>query len=145
MLQESRLKILRRYHPAQHSIKFASPLWPWPLQCNLSWLICHKTKFGCKRISSSEDIRIKTVMFWSYEPCDLELQDSNPIFCMTLQLMMMYHLSQFGYKKFNHSEDIIRTNWYSTLAPQQSNIFIGHFGLWWSTIKISLAAQESLV
>ena len=37
------------------------------LQDTQFMMMYHKTKFGCKRSNSSEDI-IETVIFWSYEP-----------------------------------------------------------------------------
>lgn len=60
---------------------------------------------------------------------------------MTLQLMMMHGSNKLCDKRLRGSEDITQTNnighfepsllpW---LRPQQSNIFTGHFGLWWSS------------
>ena len=40
--------------------------------------LAYQTKFNSKRTISSEDID-KIVMFWIYKPCDLELQDRNPL------------------------------------------------------------------
>ena len=39
--------------------------------------------------------------------CDHDLVGSHLFFCMTLQLMMMYHHSKFGYKRLRNSEHII--------------------------------------
>ena len=43
-------------------------------------MICHQTKFSCKKISSSADM-VETVTFDQTSPhCDPELQDRKPIF-----------------------------------------------------------------
>ena len=39
--------------------------------------------------------------------CVLELKAANQSFCMTLQLMLVYHHTKFGYKKLSGSEDIV--------------------------------------
>ena len=39
-------------------------------------LTYHQTKFGCKSISNSEDT-VQAATFWSYKPCDLDLEDSK--------------------------------------------------------------------
>ena len=71
-------------------------------------MLYHQTKFGCQRINSSENT-VERVIFWSYEPhCDLDLEDSNSIFHMTLWLMMLHHHTIFGNKIFCDSENIIR-------------------------------------
>ena len=42
--------------------------------------------------------------------CDLDIEHSEPIFCMTLWLMMLHNRTRFGDKMFSGSEDIVRTN-----------------------------------
>ena len=42
--------------------------------------------------------------------CDLDLENSTPIFCRTLQFIMMHHHTKFDDKIFGGSEDIIWTN-----------------------------------
>ena len=39
--------------------------------------------------------------------CDLDLENSNNYFCMTLQLIMMHHNTEFGYKMFSGLKNII--------------------------------------
>ena len=58
-------------------------------------MIHRNIKFGCKRISSFEDI--VEAIFRLYEPCDLDLDDSKTSsFCLTLWLMMINHHTKFG-------------------------------------------------
>ena len=71
-------------------------------------MMCHQTKFSCKRISSSED-RKHILIINVILHCDLELDDSKQIFWKTIWLIMMHHHSKSGSKRFSDSEDIIWT------------------------------------
>ena len=63
-----------------------------------------KTKLGCKRLISSEDIA-ETVIFWLYKPhSDFNLEDS-----VTIWLMMKHNHTKFGYKKLSSSDNIFWT------------------------------------
>ena len=65
------------------------------------------------RIFSSEDVVLVETEIFDYISTHLYLQDSDPIFGgMTLAnyVIMMYHHTKYGYKKFNGSEAIIWTN-----------------------------------
>ena len=69
------------------SQSFHDTHWFMTIHCNI--------KFGCKRISSFEDI--VEAIFKLYEPCDLDLDDSKTnYFCLTLWLMMMHHHTKSG-------------------------------------------------
>ena len=37
----------------------------------------------------------------------MALKTATPFFCMTLQLMMMYHHAKFGYKRWSGSKDMV--------------------------------------
>ena len=69
----------------------------------------HQTKFRSRRISSSEDM-LDSHFDYMILHCDLDLEDSKPIFLKTIWLIMMHHQTKFGSKKFGVSEDIIWTN-----------------------------------
>ena len=87
--------------------------------CKTLWLrtIYHQTKFGCKRLISSEEI-VETVLFLIYMNlhCNLDLEDGHPVLCCWLRhsglIMMMNHHTKFSYKRLSSSEDIIWTNWH---------------------------------
>ena len=68
----------------------------------------YQTRFGIKRISSSED-RVETVIFDHMNPC-CYLENSKPIFLQALRLKMMHHNTKFGNKMFGGLEDIIWIN-----------------------------------
>ena len=83
--------------------------WPWTQQNNSIFSkdsLCHQTSFGCKTISSSEEIvESHNLTIWSLH-CDHDLKDSKPVF--SLPLMIMHHNAKFGDKGFSSSED---TGW----------------------------------
>ena len=58
---------------------------------------------------------------------------------MTLQLLMMQHLSKCGYKRCSNSGDILRTNsnWNSKQTPT-SNLYTTHLHLSWCTKQVWL-------
>ena len=106
---------LRRYWPDKQSLTF----WTFVVTLTLSKAIpvCHKTSQlmtlfqqtmpGPKRISSSKDKREKKSYFIYINPhCDLDLAVRQQTSCKTPQLMIMHHLTQFGYKKLSGSEDV---------------------------------------
>ena len=89
-------------------------------------MMCHQTKFSCKRIRSSEDI---------LESCILIMWDNKPIFRKTIWLIMMHHHTKFGSERFSDSEDIIWTNiniltLRCDLDPECSNPTFFHRTLW---------------
>ena len=43
-------------------------------------MMCHQTKFSCKRISSSEDILVSHYLDYMFLKCDLDLENSKQIF-----------------------------------------------------------------
>ena len=76
---------LRRHHPDEHAQEFLTFSVTLTLttteQSNVSTiqlLMCHKTKFSCKRISSSEDKRLYSDYMILH--CDHDLEDNKPIF-----------------------------------------------------------------
>ena len=75
------------------------------------------TKFGCNKISHSKEQK-QSYFDHKQTHCDIDLEVSIPIFHTTLQLMMMYHHTQFGHKRFSGSEDIIWTNLHQHLETQ---------------------------
>ena len=72
--------------------------------------LCHHTKFGYNRISSSDDTaESHNLPVWSLH-CDFDLEESKPVF--SLQLMMMHHYTKSGNKRFSNSADTVWTNVY---------------------------------
>ena len=77
----------KRHDPDRHSLTF----WTFTVTLTLNvviilfyrtlqlMMLCNQTKFGCKEISSLEDI-VEIVIFWLCKPCDLDLEDSEPNF-----------------------------------------------------------------
>ena len=61
-------------------------------------MMCHQTKFKCKRISSSEDN--PSLWPWTW-------RQQTQSFWKTIWLKMMHHHTKFGSKMFGNSEDII--------------------------------------
>ena len=135
---------LRRHHPDEHAQEFLTFSVTLTLttteQSNVSTiqlLVCHKTKFSCKRISSSEDKRLYSD--YMILPVTMTLKTTNQSFWKTIWLTMMQHHTSFGSKRFNISEDTIWTNihWHFEikLCPwpwtQESNFSIRHSGLWY--------------
>ena len=104
----------------------------------------HQIKFACKWIIRSWDI-VDSVIFWLYKPCDIDLEDSNPFFPPTLQLMMMYHHIKSGYKWYCGSEHVVwkfecsRWPW---LWTQQSNISTGHFSFTYTFVMLSILQSQ---
>ena len=73
-------------------------------------MMYYQIKFGCKQTSSLEDTT-KIVTFDYIRPCcDLDIEHSEPVFRMTLWLMMLHNHTRFGDNMFCGSEDIVRTN-----------------------------------
>ena len=53
--------------------------------------------------------------------------------------MMMHHHTKFAYERLSVSEDVDQRQTINNLnvCCEQSSIFTGHFGLWWSTITLT--------
>ena len=78
---------LKRYHPDEQSLKFCTfPVtlsWTKTKQSNLftrQSTLYHQTKFSCKRISNSDNMSKKSHFHYIILHCDLDLEDSKPIF-----------------------------------------------------------------
>ena len=67
-------------------------------------MLYYQTTFACKQTSSLEDI-VKIVKFCP--PCDLDIEDSEPIFYMT-HCLVKHHHSNFGKKLLSNSGDTER-------------------------------------
>ena len=105
---------LWRFDPDEHSLKF----WTFAVtltlnttkQSNLFKIQSssfHQTKFGYKRISSSEQIiESHNLTIWSLH-CDCDLEDSKPVF--SVWLMMMHRCTKFGSGGVSSSEDTVLT------------------------------------
>ena len=103
----------------------------------------HQTKFGCKRIISSEDrVELESKKQSYFDSinihCDLDLEDHNRTFHSTLHLMMMHHNTKFGYKQLSGSEEdscwIKLHTWarqMDTVIPVYSPNFEGGWGWGW--------------
>ena len=72
--------------------------------------------FGCKRISSSDDI-VEPIIFDYMSPVTLILKLAHQSFHVTLQPTIIHHNTKFGYKRFCCAESIIE-------------IFIKNLNLW---------------
>ena len=73
-------------------------------------MICHQTKFSCKRISSSEDIlESQILIIWSFT-VTLALKTANQSLWKTVWLIMMHHHTKLGSERFRNSEDFTWTN-----------------------------------
>lgn len=92
------------------------------LDCMICAAECHKqrimiytikTRFNCKRVSSSEDL-VESYSLISH--CDLDLQDSIKIF-LHGTLARSYASTKFGYKRLNCSQHIIQINIQLSLEP----------------------------
>ena len=73
-------------------------------------MVCHKTKFSCKRISSSDNILKRHILIILSIIVTLTLKTTNQSFWNTIWLIMMHHHTKFGGKRLNDSENIIWTN-----------------------------------
>ena len=123
-------------------------LWPspWPQHGNPIFsqdnphlmMMCHETKFSCKRISSSDDILKRHFLILVSITVALTLKTANQSFWKTIWLIMMHHHIKFGSKRYSVSEDIIWTHihWHFGVLlwpwpwTQQSNFSKKHSGLW---------------
>ena len=118
-------------------------------------MMCYQTKLSCQRISTSEDIRNslsytrKSYFDYMILHCDLDLDDSMPIFLRTLWLMMMHHNNKFGSKMLVGLENIVWTMTFWPFAVTLTLNAVIHFffteqsGLWWYIIRQSLIAKGS--
>ena len=104
-------------------------------------MMCHPTKFGCKKISSSIDMS-ETVIYliiWALTGT-LNLKTTNLFSCMTLGSMMVHHHTKFGYKRFSGWGNIVQMNihWntYPFLWPwtQHSSLFTRQSSSWLGAI-----------
>ena len=73
-------------------------------------MMCHQTKFSCKRISSSDNISKSHIMIILFLTVTLTLKTANQYFWKTIWLIMMHLFTKFGSKRFSTSKDIIWTN-----------------------------------
>ena len=101
----------RRYHSDEHSLEFLNFSVTLTLttteQSNFFhktfhfMLVCHQTKFTCKRVSNSDNISKSHILI---------------ILFLTVStrcwLMMLHHRTKFGNKMFCDSENIVRKNIY---------------------------------
>ena len=60
--------------------------------------------FGCKLFRTSGDMEVIILS----PHCDLDLEDGNPTFHMTFQVMLMHHHTKFHEERLSGSEDIRR-------------------------------------
>ena len=72
-------------------------------------MMCHQTKFSCKRISSSDNVK-KSLLIILTLTVTLTLKTANQSFLKTIWLIMMHHHTKFGIKRFSNSENIIQTS-----------------------------------
>ena len=78
-------------------------------------MMCHPTKFGCKKISSSVDMLETVISDYISPHCDLELEDSKSsfflfFFCMTPGSMMVHHYTKFCNEKLTSLGDSVEMN-----------------------------------
>ena len=73
-------------------------------------MMCHQTKFTCKRISNSDNIFKSHVLIILFLTVTFILKTANQSFWNTNWLIMMHHHTKFGSKMFRDSENIIWTN-----------------------------------
>ena len=101
--------------------------------CKTLWLMImyYKTKFGSKRLSSSEDV--VELLYFDHMSlcCDLDLKNRKPIFLHALKFMTMHHNTKFGNKMFGGLEAIVWANidiWtlYCDLDLERSNPIFFH-------------------
>ena len=103
---------LKRYRPDEHSLEFSTfSVTLTVIQCVHKtiqlMMMCHQTKFSCKRIRSSEDtLESHILIIWSFT---VTLKTANQSFWKTVWLIMMHHHTKFGSKRFSKSEDIFWT------------------------------------
>ena len=120
-------------------------LWPWPCSAIQSvhktiqlMMMCHQTRFSCKRISSSVDKLESRILIIQSFTVTVILKTADQSFWETIWLILTYNHTKFGYKKFSDSEDIIWKNihWHFEILlwplpwPHKSNFSIKHSGLW---------------
>ena len=113
----------------------------------------HQTKSGCKRNSSSVNMTEKIIFrlyqiyqykIYQYQTSLWPIWVTTQSFDKTFWLMVMYHQTNFCYKRLNCSEKIIWSyiNWNLSAWPwpwtQHSNLVTRNSGLWWCTIKVIL-------
>ena len=70
-------------------------------------MMCHQTKFSCKRISSSDNILKRHILIILSLTVTLTLKTASQSFWKTIWLIMMQYYTMFGSKSFSDSEDII--------------------------------------
>ena len=73
-------------------------------------MMCHHTKFICKRISHSDNISKSHILIIFFITVTLTLKTANQPFWKSAWLIMMHHHTKFGSKRFCDSESIIWTN-----------------------------------
>ena len=100
-------------------------------------MMCHQTKFSCKRISSSDNILKRHLLIILSVTVTLNLKTANQSFWKTIWLIMVHDHTNFVSKRFSIPEDIIWKNihWHSEILlwrwpwTQQSHFSIKHSGL----------------
>ena len=98
-------------------------------------MMCHQTKFSCKRISSSDNILKRHSLIMLSVIVTMTLKSADPSFWGTIRLTMMHYHTRFGSKRFIISEDIIQTtiHWPSKILlwprpwTHQSNVSMKRF------------------
>ena len=73
-------------------------------------MMYYHTKFGSKRVSSSEDTVETHILIIRALAVTLTLKIANKSFCKTLQLIMMHQKTVFGSKMFGSLENSIWIN-----------------------------------
>ena len=67
-------------------------------------MVCHQTKFSCKRIRGSKDtLKSHTLIMWSFI-ATLTMKAANQSFGKTIWLMMIHHHTKCGSKRFCNSK-----------------------------------------
>ena len=72
-------------------------------------MMCHQTKFSCKRISRSKDVLESHILIISSFTVTMTLKTANQSFWKTIWLILTHHNTKFGTKKFCNLENIIWT------------------------------------
>ena len=102
-------------------------------------MVCHPTKFGCKKISSSINIYIGNSHIFDYmcPHCDLELEDrKSSFFGDDGSMMMHYHIKWRKYHWDEHSLEFWTFPVTLTLTiTEESNLFTRQSSSWLGAIR----------
>ena len=135
--------------------------WPWKQQSNFLhktlqiMMMYHPIKFGCKKINSSADMVATVISDYMSPHCDLELEDSKPIFLHDIlaygvasphPVCLQRARQQRRYHPDEHSLEFWTSSvTWSLTTTEQSNLSLRQSTLWWCAIKPSLRAKGSAV